>query len=623
MNEELLSNKENDNQMSGYPSIDKPWLKYYDENAEEVANNIPENKTVWDVIEESLYKYIDIPALEYFGRVISRKEFIDNVYLWAKSFKALGVKEDEVVAYYGPFMPDICYMTFALNIIGACPYFLKLAISPEALAEETKDCKLAIVFDQMWENVKDEFSKDRFDTVIFARITDAMPAPKKQIVSYLSSIKGKVSIPKEKKYISVPKARDFAKYYDGEVNTPFVSDREAFITSSSGTTVGGIVKGTVATNESTISQLYMGAASKIQFFAGDRCLNHFPPTASTSLNVLFMLALYKGETVVIDPRVSENDFYNQITKLKPNMVLTTGSSWEAFFNRIENDIKKGKTYDFTYAKGWVVGGEGTDNEKFKKWYEIMKDANAYNIIFSGYGSSELFSATSCETIDARYDFSKQIMSVGIPYAGINMAVFDENGDELKYNQRGELRIKSRSAMKEYYNKPELTAQTKVDGWIRTGDLAEIDENGFVYIWGRVKDTTKLPDGREIYLFDVANKIKENASIDDAIVLEKPIDHDSVSLVAHIVWNPSTKEEAKTECLKEIIEAVKLYEPSVNLIAFAVHDVMMPYSPTTLKKDKNKMTKQSDGFIQVADGTIERIQFCDNENGLYSIKKLDK
>lgn len=79
-------------------------LKYYRDNAEDEANNIPQNKTVWDVIEESLYKHIDIPAIEYFGRVVSRKDFIDNVYLWAKVFKKLGVKEDEVVAYYGPFM---------------------------------------------------------------------------------------------------------------------------------------------------------------------------------------------------------------------------------------------------------------------------------------------------------------------------------------------------------------------------------------------------------------------------------------------------------------------------------------------------------------------------------------
>jgi long-subunit acyl-CoA synthetase (AMP-forming) len=176
-------------------------------------------------------------------------------------------------------------------------------------------------------------------------------------------------------------------------------------------------------------------------------------------------------------------------------------------------------------------------------------------------------------------------------------------------------------MKEYYNKPELTARTKVDVWIRSGDLAEIDENGFVYIWGRVNDTMRLPDGREIYLFDIANRIKENWYIDDAIVLEKPLNCDSVNLVAHIVWDKSVKELEKAVHLSELVECVKECEPDVNLIAFAIHDVMLPYSPTTLKKDKNKMAKQLDGFVQLVDGKIQEIRFCKDSNDFFSIKNI--
>ena len=69
--------------LTGYASIDKPWLKYYKPGAEEAATNIPAGKTVWEVIEEKLLQYKDIPAIEYFGRKISRSEFIDMVYTWA------------------------------------------------------------------------------------------------------------------------------------------------------------------------------------------------------------------------------------------------------------------------------------------------------------------------------------------------------------------------------------------------------------------------------------------------------------------------------------------------------------------------------------------------------------
>ena len=603
---------------TGYPSIDKPWLKYYKPGAEEAATNIPKGKTVWDMIEEKLIRYKDIPAIEYFGRTISRPEFIDMVYTWARAFKALGVKADEVVPYYGPFFPDIGAMAFALNVIGACPYFLKLAIGPDALAEETRDSRMAIVFDDMWTNVSYEFSKDRFEKVIIVSVTDAMPSPKKQIVSMLGKMKRDKKapgIPEGDKYYRVSKAKRCAKHFHGEIKAAFVPDRPAFITSSSGTTVGGIVKGCVATNESTVGQLLLGDAAEAQYNPGDRCLNHFPPTASTSLNSLFLIPLSRGSTVVMDPRVSEEDFYNQITNYHPTLVIHTGSAWEAFFSRIDKEIKQGKEFDFSFAKGWIVGGEGTDVKKMLKWKRIMSAAKAPDVLASAYGASELFSAAISEQPYARSSFEKQIMSVGIPYVGITVGVFDQDGYELSYNQRGELWIKSKTAMKEYYKKPELTVQTKIDGWIHTGDLAEIDENGFVYIWGRLKDTVKLPAGREVFLFDIANKIKENDCVDDVIVLPMPTFDSGFNLVAHIVWDKQLNEQEKAECLTALNKVVEnSFLDGIQIAAYAEHEGMLPYSPTTLKKDKNKMSKQTTGYIQVMDGQLKKIRFNPTDDG---------
>ena len=220
--------------LTGYPSIDKPWLKYYKPGAEEAATNIPVGKTVWDVIEEKLLQYKDIPAIEYFGHVISRPEFIDMVYTWARSFKALRVKENEIVAYYGPLFPDVCAMTFALNMIGACPYFVKLAITPDALAEETQECRIAIVFEDMWQNVSSEFTKDRFEKVIIINAADGMAGAKKQIAALLSKLKSKKNeLSTGDKYCSVREIKALAKDYIGELKVPFVPERPAFITSSS------------------------------------------------------------------------------------------------------------------------------------------------------------------------------------------------------------------------------------------------------------------------------------------------------------------------------------------------------------------------------------------------------
>lgn len=593
--------------LTGYPSIDKPWLKYYKPNAEKQATQIPNDKSVWDVVEERLLQYKDIPAIEYFGRVISRTEFIDMVYTWARAFKALGVKENEIVPYYGPFFPDIGAMAFALNIIGACPYFLKLAIDAEALAEETEDARFAIVYDNMWENVACEFSKDRFEKVIIVSATDAMPVLKKLILSMITKLRHRCSVPHDsntKKYLSLNEAKKYTDRVQGEVKASFVPDRAAFITSSSGTTVGGIVKGCVATNESTIAQLMMGSASDVQFFPGDRCLNHFPPTAATSLNILFILPLYQGMTVVMDPRVSDRDFYRQVINYKASVIVNTGSAWETFFRRFENDKARIKQCVFTCAKCWVIGGEGTDILKYSKWKQMLINSGSPVGIASAYGSSELFSAICTELPNARCDEKKHILSVGIPYAGINVGVFDCNGKELDYNHRGELWVYSKSAMKEYYKKPDLTSQVKIDGWIHTGDLAEIDENGFVYIWGRCNDTVTLPDGQEIYLFDIANKIKEKPYIKDAMVLPISTQDQPKTLAAHIVWVDEPSASDKCQRITELNEMLRDYLPSeLNVFGYAEHDGFLPYSPTTLKKDKNRLSKQMNGYLQVVDTVL--------------------
>lgn len=598
--------EQTEKKLTGYPSIDKPWLRYYDRDADERARDIPEDKTLWDVFEERLRKYSDYPAIEYFGRTISRTELIENVYTWASALRHLGIKEDEIIPYYGVMTPDVCAMLFALNMIGACPYFLKLSMSPEALEEETRDSRIAIVSDIMWDKVSSEFSKDRFEKIIILKITDAMPAPTKQVVSFISALKGRSRIPHGKKYISATNVKKLAHHSSESLKAKYVAGRFAIITYSSGTTLDGIVKGVVATNESVLGQILGATSSDLPYAPGIRTLNHFPPTAATSLNSLFFLPIYNGATVIIDPRVSENDFYNQLVKLKPNVAINTSSMWETFFKRLSGEIKEGKKIDLSHAKGWLVGGEGADVKKLIKWDRILQACGA-TCMYAAYGLSETFSGICIDRLDARSGFAKSVAGVGLPIAGLIMGVFDKNGKELPYNHRGELRVKTKAAMREYYHKPELTAKTMVDGWLYTGDLAEIDENGFVYIWGRCKDTVALSDGREIYLFDVANKLKEKDYIDDAIVLPIPSQGKEKQLAAHIVWTDKPSDAEKIHRIEELNELLKDYLPDeLSIFGYAEHEGMLPYSPTTLKKDKNKMSKQSTGYMQVIDGHLRTI-----------------
>ena len=141
------------------------------------------------------------------------------------------------------------------------------------------------------------------------------------------------------------------------------------------------------------------------------------------------------------------------------------------------------------------------------------------------------------------------------------------------------------------------------------------------VWGRVKDTLELEDRRKIYFFDISNKIKENEAILDAMVLPMPTAEDKNNLVAHIVWNDNVSEQEKINNIEILNKTLLEYLPNeITISAYAEHDGTLPYSPTTLKKDKNKMVKQTTGYIQLEDGELINIEFVLTENGKYSINK---
>lgn len=605
------------------PSEEKNWLKYYTKDAYHKANDIPNDKTVWDVLEEKLNEFYDIPALEYFKREISRKKFKESVYIWARTFRAMGVDPEEIVPIYGPFFPEICAITLGLNMIGATPYFLKLSISEKALKEETIDAKIAIVYDGMWNNVKNVFQDDKFKKIIIATAADSMLHPKKELVSFMNYINAKKSkslIPKTNKYLWIDDAKKIANYYTGDVKVDFKSNRDAFITSSSGTTINGVVKGTIATNESAIAQLYQANNAGINYNVGKKCLTNLPPTASTSLNCLFFLPLYKGMTIINEPRLSEAGFYKQMMEYKPAVALTTGSLWESFFRNIENDIKRGKIPDLSGADMWILGGEGTNPKYFEKWNKLMKECGAEYPLFSGYGTSEVFSVA---TVDKKECFNelkndnRPVIGVGIPYPGVDVGIFDRDGNELGYNQRGELWLKSKAKMKGYYNKPQLTEKTIINDWVKTGDIFDMDENGFLFLWGRATDKIILPNGDYLYLFDIANKIRSNPSINDVIVNAMPLNSYEKSLVAHIVYKDNIKDEGKKECLEQLDNELEKFLPqNIRIDGYKEHPITIKSSPTTAKKDRNALMQEVDGYMKVIDGEVYNVSYVNDEKGYY-------
>ena len=120
-----------------------------------------------------------------------------------------------------------------------------------------------------------------------------------------------------------------------------------------------------------------------------------------------------------------------------------------------------------------------------------------------------------------------------------MGIFDEDGKELGYGERGEIRVKTSALTTGYIYDPEMSAQRLKDNWLHTGDYGEMDRSGMLFVYGRMAQQIPAPDGSKVYLFDISNELRQDAAVKNALVCLLEVK--DAPLVAHIVLEDSVKE----------------------------------------------------------------------------------
>lgn len=595
---------------TGLATIDQPWMKYYDMENPIINLEKTKSKTVWDFVEECLDSEKEIPAIEYFGRIISRKEFKEYVIEWAKGLKALGVKEGDYISLYVPAAPESLALFLASNAIGAIPYFQKLAITKEALQEETKESKVAVVFDMMWDNVKEVFSEDRFEHIIVTSVVDSMKFPLKQITNIKNSFsKDKPAIPKESRFIKTKDVLKLARDYKGEYRTKFTPNQIAIITTSSGTT-SNEVKGTMDTNEGILSSIVAWVNSGLRWTRGKRTLTCFPPTASTSVNCLQLSPLITGGTIIFDPRVEMSLWHDQLMKYKPDLTISTGPVWELFARNIDKMNREGKILDLSWADAFLVGGAGTTPGILEYINKVLKKNGLKRDLYSGYGYSEVFGPICVAKADMNNTSDLPVLNIGLPMPEYEVGIFDEEGNELPYGKgyRGELWSRCPATMHGYYGKPDKTKDIIVDGWIHSGDLCEIDENGSIYCYGRLKHSVVI-DGEKVFLFDISIDVREKFGLHDVFTEDKKLTDGTDAINMYFVQEDSERKET-SELIAEIDEY--LASKNIEIHAYKEYPDMLPIEPTTLKIK----TKETDGFVKYKDGKKNSVSYEEIEKDVY-------
>ena len=486
--------------MTGFPSIDKPWLKYYTE--EIISAKLPEC-TIYEYLWENNKDYKNTVALNYFDRKINYEEVFANIDKATKSYSALGLKDGDIVTICAVTVPETIYSFYGLNRLGVICNMVDPRTSAEGIREYIKEvnCKIVITIDVVYSKIVEAIKGTAVEKIVIISPADSLPQPKKFLFKAFKTtkIQNDTHI-KWNDFIEIGKNNEpvIAAY---KKNTPCV------IVHTGGTT--GIPKGVMLSNDNMNAAALQASRCGFDFKREHTWLNIMPPFIAYGVGNGLHLPLIVGMEVILIPSFNPDKFVDLLNKYHPNHIAGVPS----YYGNIIHNPKFQKS-SLEYLLSPIVGGDGMDISLEKEVNDFFVSHNALNLVCKGYGMSEVAAAVCvCSSTEIN-----KIGSVGIPFPYTTMSVFDlDTGKELSYNEEGEICMTGPNTMVGYYNNENETnsvVKMHKDGlmWVHSGDIGYIDEDGFVFIKDRIKRVIIRHDGFKVFPSLIEKKVDTNVNV---------------------------------------------------------------------------------------------------------------
>ncbi len=496
------------NKITGYPSIDKPWLKYYSQ--EMIDTPLPEC-TMYEHVFHNNQDNLDRIALIYYGTKISYRKMFQTISYLAGTLEDIGIQKGDIVTVCMINSPETIYLIFALNKIGAVANMVYGSSTCEEMKKYILDTKSKVVFtlDLFQDKFGEIADEVQLEKIIIAGSTDSMSFTNRIGARLLNGVKP-MPVPEDSRFITWKK---FFQNNRRESNkTCHDADAPAVITYTGGTTGGS--KGAMLSNKAIIAvaQQYIMGEQKLR--RESTWMQVLPLFIAYGVTCSLMIPLIVGMTLIVRIPMAESiaDFYK---KFKPNHIMYGPAYWEAFADANED-------LDLSNLIAPITGGDMLHTATETKINDYLKKHGSSYPLMNGYGMTEVGAAVS-----VNYKYAHEYESVGIPFVKNVISAFDtETGQELPYGERGEICIQTPSMMLGYVNNPEETThiiRKHEDGklWVHSGDLGYITENGFIHISGRLKRYMMyIANGlhKKIFSLDIEKVLLEHPYVDNCAVV---------------------------------------------------------------------------------------------------------
>jgi acyl-CoA synthetase (AMP-forming)/AMP-acid ligase II len=291
----------------------------------------------------------------------------------------------------------------------------------------------------------------------------------------------------------------------------------ALLIYTSGTT--GLPKGVMLDHANIEAMSEMGRNS-LKVTAADHCLLILPLFHVNGIVVSTLIPLSSGGRVSIRKRFNVDTFFEDVEWLRPTYFSAVPTIY-AMLNALPREVKP---YTSSLRYG-ICGAAPASAELLKKF-----EARFGFPLLEGYGLSE---GTCASTINP-FDGLRKVGTVGLPFIGQRIAIADPSGVHLPQGATGEVLVQGPNVMRGYLGRPEETAKTIVDGWLHTGDIGRIDEDGYLAIVGRLKEMI-IRGGENIYPKEIEDVLFEFPGVLEAAVIGVPHETLGEIVVAYVAF----------------------------------------------------------------------------------------
>ena len=523
---------------------DKPWLAHYDKGVPESVTY--EETCLPDFLDRSAQKFPDTMALLFQGYKVTYRELKEMVDRFAACLADFGIQKGDSVAILLPNVIPCVVGYYAILKIGAIAVMNNPLYTDRELEHQFNDSgsKLLITLDLLGNRMIDLRPKTSIKQIIYTSIGDYLPFPKNLLFPLVGKKKGlKADV---KSAPDVYRWKDTLERLNGQPPVVKLSfDDTAMYQYTGGTT--GVSKGVMLTHSNLSKQVQHLRVWFPGFNDGEEVmLGALPFFHVFGLSTAMNLSIYAGWGHILVPKPQPEQLLEAISKFKPTFAPLVPTMFIGLLNHPGIDQA-----DLTSIKGCFSGSAPLPLEVIRDF-----EAKTGSTIVEGFGMTESSPVTHINPFIGE----RKLGSIGLPISDTECRIVDLNDGEtnMPLGESGELLLKGPQVMKGYWNKPEATAETLTDGWLHTGDIGKMDEDGYFYIVDRKKDMI-ISGGYNVYPRDIEEVFFEHPKVLEAAALGVPHPKRGEQVKVFVALKEgetATEEELLTYC-KDKLAAYKL------------------------------------------------------------------